>query len=241
MKENRIGIVITGIIAIITFITSIIFSILEKNWCSNFSFALMGSAILSFVICLINYFVIRKNMIEDLVNGIYRYNNETMAQLYTLSKHLEVENLSVVIGTACSHLNNLIFLAYNIKIGLFRLEKNKRKIVDKIINDLEGNIQFKFNSIGRYLLRRPKKSEKLKQYFYDMIYKLLENIKSYKLAFQLAKSVKTEAKTVEEAFGETQRKFETEICDLLEKEIKIIQLNNEIKEKKKIIKEKTTK
>lgn len=241
MKENRIGIVITGIIAIITFITSIIFSILEKSWCSNFSFALMGSAILSFVICLINYFVIRKKMIEDLVNGIYRYNNETMAQLYTLSKHLEVENLSVVIGTACSHLNNLIFLAYNIKIGLFRLEKNKRKIVDKIINDLEGNIQFKFNSIGRYLLRRPKKSEKLKQYFYDMIYKLLENIKSYKLAFQLAKSVKTEAKTVEEAFGETQRKFETEICDLLEKEIKIIQLNNEIKEKKKIIKEKTTK
>ena len=52
MKENRIGIISTGIISIITFFTSIIFSLFDKDWCMNFSFALMGSAILSFVICL---------------------------------------------------------------------------------------------------------------------------------------------------------------------------------------------
>ena len=241
MKENRIGIISTGIISIITFFTSIIFSLFDKDWCMNFSFALMGSAILSFVICLVNYLIIRKRMIEDLVNGIYKYNNETMAQLYTLSKKIEIENLSLVIGIACSHLNNLIYLAYNIKIGLFKSEKKKIKIVDDIINDLEVKIQFKFNSIGQYLLKRPKKSERFKDYFYKMIYKLLEDKRSYKLAFQLAKSVKTEAKTVEEAFGESQKKFETKICDLLEKEIKIIQLNNEIKEIKNKKKEKTTK
>lgn len=139
----------------------------------------------------------------------------------------------MVIGIACSHLNNLIYLAYNIKIGLFKSEKKKIEIVNDLINDLEANIQFKFNSIGQYLLKRPKKSEQFKDYFYKMIYKLLENKRSYKLAFQLAKSVKTEAKTVEETFGEKQKKFVTEICDLLEKEIKIIQLNNEIKEIRK--------
>ncbi len=239
MKENRVGTITTGIIALITFFISIIFSLLKENWCTNFSFALMGSAILSFVVCLINYFIIRKKMIQDLVNGLYKYNNETMAQLYTLSKRIKVENLSLVIGIACSHLNNLIFLAYNIKIGLFKNEKKKREIINKIIYELEENIQFKFNSIGKYLLKRPKKSERLKDYLYKMIYKLLEDKKSYDLAIELAKSVKTEAKTIEEVFGISQKKFETEMCNLVEKEVKIIQLSEGIKEKKKELKKAT--
>lgn len=182
-----------------------------------------------------------KKMIEDLVNDMYKFNNDSFAQFGYANKNLELDNLSLVIGVACSHLNHLIFLAYNIKIGLFRIEKEKKKILDQIINNLENDIQFNFNKIGQYILKRPKKAEQNKDYLNKIIKKLLDDSKAYKLAFKLAKSVKTEAKNIEETFDMPQKEFEVNVCNFLEKEIKVMQLKKELKIKKKQIQKKTTK
>ena len=123
---------------------------------------------------------------------------------------------------------------------MLKAEKDKRKILDKIIENLEGDIQLKFNSIGEYLLKRPKKAEKIKAYLYKIIDKLLNDKKAYNLAIKLAKTVNTGAKTVEETFEMPQKKFESFSCDLLEKEIKLMQLKDELKNKKQQLKSKKT-
>lgn len=236
MKENKIGILSCGSISIVTLILSITFSLIGCNWSMNFCFAIMGSAFLSFIICLINYMVLRKKMIEDLVNDIYKFNNDSFAQFSYANNKSELDNLSLVVGIACSHLNHLIFLAYNIKTGLFKFEKRKKEILDKIINNLEIEIQFKFNNIGQYILKRPKKAEQRKIYLNKIIRKLLDDQTSYKLAFKLAKLIKTETKDVEETFEMSQKEFEVRVCDLIEKEIKVMQFKDDLKIKKKQIK-----
>jgi len=240
MKENKIGIISCGTISIASLILSIVFSTLDCKWSMNFCFAIMGSAFLSFTICFINYMVLRKKMIEDLVNDIYKFNNDSFSQFGYANSNLELDNLSLVIGVACSHLNHLIFLAYNIKTGLFKIEKKKRKMLDQIINNLENDIQFNFNNIGQYILKRPKKAEQKKEYLNKIIKKLLDDQKAYKLAFKLSKLVKNEARDVEENFQMSQKEFEVNVCDLLEKEIKVMQLKNKLKTKKKQIQKKTT-
>ena len=67
MKENRVGACSCLVVAVLSLGLSIVFTVKELNWWSNFCFAIMGSALLSFVICLINYIILRKKLVEDLL------------------------------------------------------------------------------------------------------------------------------------------------------------------------------
>ena len=88
MKENRIGTIICAIIAIICLALSIVFGVLHEvsgnyllEWLTNLAFALLGSAGLSLVICLINYLTIRKSLVEQLFNDLYIFNNDINTQI----------------------------------------------------------------------------------------------------------------------------------------------------------------
>ena len=131
MKENRVGVCSCLVVAVLSFVLSIVFTVKELSWWSNFCFAIMGSALLSFVICLINYITLRKKLVEELYNGLYKFNNDTNAQLYATSKNKTVENLASVIGIASAHLLDLTYYTHNIKIGLFKREKKKIALLKK--------------------------------------------------------------------------------------------------------------
>ena len=219
MKENKIGIIVCNVVGVITLILSIIFSVYELNWWSNFSFAIMGSALLSFAICLINYITIQKKLIEELVNGLYRFSNETNAQLYATRNNKNAENLATVIGIASSHLNSLTYYAYSIKVGLFKFEKKKRALLAEIVYELESNIHYQIYSIGQYLQFKPEDSEKNIDELYNLIDNTLKDELVYNKAFVLAKSVKSVIKSTEDVYGKSRADYKISMCDNIQAKI----------------------
>ena len=205
MKENRIGTIICAIIAIICLALSIVFGVLSAElressevsciakfeWLTNLAFALMGSAWLSFTICLINYLTIRKSLVEQLFNDLYIFNNDISTQIYATRKEKNTENLAKIIGIASAQLVTLAYKAYSIKMGLFKIEKTRLILIDQILSIIEGKHQSTVFSIGQELQKYPEIAEKRLDEHYATVSGLLENELAYKLALTLAKSVKS--------------------------------------------------
>lgn len=227
MKENRNGIIICVAIALISFVLSIIFSMFDCTWFINFSFAAMGSALLSFVICLINYIVLRKKLVEELYNGLYKFNNDTNAQLYATGKNKTAENLASVIGIASAHLLDLTYYAHNIKIGLFKQEKKKIALLKKIIKELEDNMHFKIYSIGQYLQLRKDCAKTNINALYAIVEGLLKEKLVYEMAYDLTKMVKSVVKDSKDAFGQTQEEIKNLMCDFIDAKILLNNDSNE--------------
>lgn len=219
MKENRTGTIICIKIAILSLVLSIIFSVFGCNWFTNFSFAIMGSASLSFVICLINYIIFRKKLIEELINGLYVFNNDTNAQLYLFNIKKDVGCLATAIGVASAHLTKLSYLAYSIKDGLFGCEKEQRRLTKEIIKKIEFETHFKLYSIGQYLQKKKEQAEKESKYIYKQIEDILKDETLYNLAYDLGKSVKSAVKKTEEVFNKPIEKIKDSMCILVEKEL----------------------
>lgn len=198
MKENRIGTIICAIIAIICLALSIVFGALHEvsdnyllEWLTNLAFALLGSAGLSLVICLINYLTIRKSLVEQLFNDLYIFNNDINTQIYATRKEKNTENLAKIIGIASAQLVTLAYKAYSIKMGLFKIEKTRLILIDQILSIIEGKHQSTVFSIGQELQKYPEIAEKRLDEYYATVSGLLENELAYKLALTLAKSVKS--------------------------------------------------
>ena len=226
MKENRVGACSCLVVAALSLGLSIVFTIKELNWWSNFSFAIMGSALLSFVICLINYIILRKKLVEELYNGLYKFNNDTNAQLYATSKNKTPENLASVIGVASAHLLDLTYYAHNIKIGLFNKEENKIALLKKIIKELENNMHFKIYSIGQYLQLRKDCAEKNINELYAQVETLLKEKLVYKMAYDLTKMVKSVAKDSKAAYGKPEEEIKNLMCDFIDAKILLDKNNN---------------
>ncbi|MBR2985234.1 MAG: hypothetical protein IKC58_01360 [Clostridia bacterium] len=198
MKENRIGTIICAIIAIICLALSIVFGVLHEvsgnyllEWLTNLAFALLGSAGLSLVICLINYLTIRKSLVEQLFNDLYIFNNDINTQICATRKEKSTENLAKIIGIASAQLVTLAYKAYSIKMGLFKIEKTRLILIDQILSIIEDKHQSTVFSIGQELQKYPEIAEKRLDEHYATVSGLLENELAYKLALTLAKSVKS--------------------------------------------------
>lgn len=198
MKENRIGTIICAIIAIICLALSIVFGALNEvsdnyllEWLTNLAFALLGSAGLSLVICLINYLTIRKSLVEQLFNDLYIFDNDINTQIYATRKEKNTENLAKIIGIASAQLVTLAYKAYSIKMGLFKIEKTRLILIDQILSIIEGKHQSTVFSIGQELQKYPEIAEKRLDEHYATVSGLLEDELAYKLALTLAKSVKS--------------------------------------------------
>lgn len=217
MKENRNGVIICIIIVLFSLVLSIVFS--KCSWFFNFSFAIMGSALLSFVICSINYITFRKKLIEELVNGLYIFNNDTYTQLFLFNEKKDVGNLAMAIGVANAYLTNLSYLAYSIQAGLFCFERKKRRITKEIIKIIENETHVRIYSIGQFLQNENEKAQEEKKYIYKLIENILKDEKVYKLAYDLAKSVKSVVKKTEEVFNMPKEKIKDLMCVFVETEI----------------------
>ena len=194
MKENRIGVVVCGVVSIITLVLSIVFSIMELKWWGNVMFSIMGSAWVSLVFCLINYWIIRKKLIEELANDLYIFNNDTNTQIYSTNGNKSSENLAKVIGTASGHLVTLAYKAYTIKMGFFKCEKIRRILINEIISEIENNLHRTVFSIGNKLQSNPEEVNKNVDNYYTTISNLLKYEFAYDKAIILAKSVKSAVK-----------------------------------------------
>lgn len=221
VKENRNGIIFCLVIALICLALSITFSYFKTscNWGLNFSFAILGSALLSLLICTINYITFRKKLIEELLVGLYVYNNDTNTQLYLFNEKKDVGSLAMAIGVASAHITKLSYLAYSIEAGLCCFERKKRSITKKIIETIEQETHFRIYSLGQFLQNEKEKAQQEKDYIYKQIEKVLQDEKVYNLAFDLAKHVNSVVKKMEEAFNMPKEKIKDLMCEFVEAEI----------------------
>ena len=133
MEINKIGFRITTII----FIASLCLTFIPCEWISNFAFAILGSSIISAFICLINYYVIRKNMVNEVSRHLY-----TLANTYRLLVCNIQSQKEIVINDFCNEIHAFIDCcerSYDTSRGMFRIVK-KEKIFEKCIVDLSNKI-----------------------------------------------------------------------------------------------------
>ena len=79
MKENKIGIILTLFVIIVTIFLTFLpqfpkvdSSLWIVNWIVNFSFAIFGSALVTLIVCMINYFIVRRKTIDKLSQYYYK-------------------------------------------------------------------------------------------------------------------------------------------------------------------------
>jgi hypothetical protein len=226
MKENRAGACSCLVVAVLSLGLSIVFTVKELKWWSNFCFAIMGSALLSFVICLINYITLRKKLVEELYNGLYKFNNDTNAQLYATSNNKTAENLATVIGIASANLLDLTYYDHNIKTGLFKIENKKIALLKKIIKELEDNMHNNIYSIGQYLQLRKDCAEKNINELYAIVETLLKEKLVYEMAYDLTKMVKSVVMNSKDAFGKSEEEIKNLMCDFIDAKILLDKNNN---------------
>lgn len=127
MKENRNGFYITGIVSIV----SLGLTFIPCDWFRNFSFAIFGSALISSFICLINYFVMRKNMVNEVSRHLY-----TLANTYRLLVCNIQSQKEIVINDFCKEMDsfyNCCERSYDSSRGMFCLLKKEKVFYNTIV------------------------------------------------------------------------------------------------------------
>ena len=101
MSSNKKGLRLSSYISFFSFIGTIFIN--EKSWWYNFSFALLGSALLSVCICWSNYRTIKLELVEKIVFGTYKMNNDGFSSLYNINNDLSLEQIENVISILSSY------------------------------------------------------------------------------------------------------------------------------------------
>lgn len=133
MKINKIGFCITATISIV----SLCLTFIPCHWISNFAFAIFGSGIISAFICLVNYYVMRKNMVNEVSRHLY-----TLANTYRLLVCNIQSQKEIVINDFCNEINSFFDCcerSYDNSKGMFCISK-KEKVFSKTIIELSEKI-----------------------------------------------------------------------------------------------------
>ena len=100
MKANKISWYIIGALIAVSLIGSIVFTVFECGWWESFSFTILGSSIITFVTCILNYLCLAKNKAINIVESIYNINQKSYPQLYSAKENLTLGKIKNVIGMA---------------------------------------------------------------------------------------------------------------------------------------------
>lgn len=138
MKINKVGFFITFTLSIASFCVLFI----HYQWISNFAFAILGSGLISAFICLINYFLLRKNMIEEVSRHFYK-----LANTYNLLVCNIQSQREIVINDFCDEINSFMNCCeknYDNSRGMFRICKKERFFCETIIKLSEEIVDLEF-------------------------------------------------------------------------------------------------
>lgn len=171
MKENKIGIISTLVIAFLSLIFTFLpyFPNIDGNfwlviWGVNFSFAIFGSALISLVVFLINYLAQRNMMISSVSKHFYK-----LASSFLLASNknniTEFVNLMDDFNKAITDLYNDCYDYPRLANGMFRISKKEKKLYKQLKGLTQSifNLIFAYRCPVNYLLE----NTKLAQFFID--------------------------------------------------------------------------
>ena len=175
MKINKNGFYITFFISIASFCLSFI----QCQWVSNIAFSIFGSSLISASICLINYLILRKNMIEEVSRHFYKLANTYKLLVCDIQAHREI-----VINDFRDEINAFMYCCeknYDNSRGMFRICKKERLFCETII-ELSAEIvdlEFRYKNCIVFLLsdlKNNKNTDNSIEYFKSQVKMSLRTI-----------------------------------------------------------------
>lgn len=138
MKINKIGMVILGIIIIGCIIPIALCD--PTNWFYNLSFALLGGALLSFFICIVNHVIYLKDSYEKLTMSVHDFSHTTALLYYEFEDSVNIKDFYRVITQIYFEIYKIYVLNCELISGSFCFDPRRKKL-KKIDKDLKNAIQ----------------------------------------------------------------------------------------------------
>ena len=185
MKANKISCYIIGALIEVSLIGSILFTVFECGWWTSFSFAILGSCIVSFLTCWINYVCIRKDTVVRIVHAVYSINLKANTALYSMGKDLTLIGFQNVIEIALGEAQIDYWLTIEMRMGLFVFSPRKKKIDE--LELMLKNLLFELQEIAFYIEKMQENAEQSKKDIYQALDTLIGGTKLYKYSLCIAK------------------------------------------------------
>lgn len=142
MRENKYGLLFTSILAMVSLPLSVLFCSSNEEWWMNFCFAILGSSVVSFIICLINYKSFAKALVLDITTSIFNANNIACVDNFTETEKQNREKAIRTVANASIEIHRAYDLAYYLKTNSVPFSPTLPEL-----NNLERKLKEKFDEL----------------------------------------------------------------------------------------------
>ena len=166
MKENKKAIKWLGIIFAISLVFNISFYVLnhtvllcnEKlialkvifDWLIGFTSAVFTGAIVSIIVCIINYISLRQKQLERVVFLLYQKDSQLNAILYNKENDIDIKNALKLDSSYDSSSQEIYQILNELQESLFKFEKSRRKLIKEFLSCFLVEYNF-YAEFGAYI------------------------------------------------------------------------------------------
>ena len=202
MKTNKWGIRVSLLITIL----SLFGAIFLKNWWQNLSFAILGSAFLSFTICIVNYITLKKEIVDRIVIDTYKINCFGFSALFSTNKNIKLEKAVQVLNILDDRYYSVYVKINELLLGLFWFDIRRKKV--KQIKSKIDKCLIQIYQIESFIeVYQSEANTKTKRIYADLD-KFIDDNSLYLEVLKMARKFKSNVSSLEEMFDENEIKNE---------------------------------
>lgn len=202
MKTNKWGIRVSLVISIL----SLLGAIFLKDWWQNLSFAILGSAFLSFTICIVNYITLRKEIVDCIAIESYKINCFGFSALFSTNKNLKLEKAVQVLNVIDDRYYSVYVKINELLMGLFWFDFRRKKV-----NQIKTKIDkclIKIYEVESFIeIYQNEANSKTKKIYKDLD-KFIDDNSLYLEILKMARTFKSNVSSLEEIFDKDKLKKE---------------------------------
>lgn len=202
MKTNKWGIRISLIITILSLLGAIFF----KSWWQNLSFAILGSAFLSFTICIVNFLTLRKELVDEIVIDTYKINTFGFSALFSQNKDLSLEKAVNVLNIIDDRYYDVYVKINKLLLGIFWFDYRK-KITKTIKSQIDIDLT-KIYQLESFIETYPSEAKNQTKNIYNDLDKFIDDNNLYLRVLKMARKFRSNVSSLEEIVDKNKLKKE---------------------------------
>ena len=138
---------------------------------------LLASSLLSLFICICNYLILRKNIVETLVMSAYRMNADSYSCLFSTKKDFSLEEAQTVLNILNDRLYSIYVNNHELLVGLFWFN-NVKKDIKNLEQKIEKEVK-KISSIEFYVEFYEDEAKEYTKQIYKDLDEIIDNNEIY--------------------------------------------------------------